>query len=98
MNKKNRYILIWIPFVVGSFLFCFGTFNLFSSLLFFVGGYVGLKNTFDIRRVKKINNQSQSLVKKKYEKDYSYRNRSAEDIVGFKRARRYTKVRKRVKY
>lgn len=97
MNKKLiiRYILICLPFVIGGLLYCFGIINIFSSLLLFCGGYLTLKNTVDYRKVKK-NKDIVNRDKNSYKKDYT--NRSVENIVGFKRTRRYSKVRKRIKY
>lgn len=55
MNKKLllRYVLLCLPFVVGSVLYSFGVVNIVSSLLFFVGGYAAIKNVFDYRKVRK---------------------------------------------
>lgn len=98
MNRKVKYLLICLPFFGGVVLFSFGFFNLFSSLLVFVGGYVALKKIATDKK-RKLNNNSNgkimSEVKSSYEKDYSYRN--AENIIGIKRTIRYPKVRKRVK-
>ena len=55
MNKKLllRYVLLCLPFAVGSVVYSFGVVNIVSSLLFFVGGYVAIKNIFDYRKVRK---------------------------------------------
>ena len=99
MNKKLKYLLICLPFVIGGILFSFGVYNLFSSILFFAGGYIALKNIFDYRKIIKNRNNNTPVipeVKSSYKKDYSYR--SAENIVGLKKTRRYSRIRRRVKY
>ena len=55
MKRKllYRYILIYIPMVVGGVLYCLNSINIVSSLLLFLGGYIAIKNTFDYRMVKK---------------------------------------------
>lgn len=97
MNKKIlfKYILIFLPFVTGVLLFSFGIVNIFSALLFFVGGYIAMKNSLDYRKIKKNNDvlirKDNSVNRKEYDL------RSSEQIVGFKRNVRYPRVRKRVK-
>ena len=98
MNRKFKYLFICLPFLFGSVLFSFGIYNLISSLLFFVGGYVVLKNIFDYRKLlrnRDENNSNSVVTKNGYQKDYSYRD--AERIVGLKRTRRYSRVRRRVR-
>lgn len=98
MDKRVKYLLICLPFFCGVMLFILGFFNLFSSLLVFVGGYVVLKKIFTDKKRKLNNNDNDKImpeVKSSYEKDYSYRN--AENIIGIKRTIRHSKVRKRVK-
>ena len=83
--------------MVGGLLFSFGVYNLFSSLMFFVGGYVALKNIFDYRKILKNKEENDFCiehVKNSYEKDYSYR-RNAENVIGIKRTRRYSRVRRK---
>lgn len=55
MNKRLllRYVLLCLPFILGSMLYGLGIINIVSSLLFFVGGYVAIKNIFDYRKVRK---------------------------------------------
>ena len=48
-----KYLMMYIPFVLGGVLFSMGVTNLFSSLLLFVGGYIAIKNTLDYRLVKR---------------------------------------------
>ena len=99
MNKITRYILICSPFIVGSIMFILGIYNLFSSILFFCGGYIATKNLFDYRKIKRNNQKSnihQKEPKKSYQKDYSYQN--PENIIGLKRTRIHKKVRIRTKY
>lgn len=48
-----KYLMMYLPFVLGGVLFSVGSINLFSSLLFFVGGYIAIKNTLDFRLVKR---------------------------------------------
>ena len=96
MHKKNRYIFICIPFIIGGLLFSFGVYNLVSSLLFFVGGYVALKKIFDYKKILKKREANTSIpltTKNNYQKDYSYRN--SEHIIGLKRTRRYSRVRRK---
>lgn len=99
MNKKLifKYVLLYVPFILGLGLFSFGILNLFSSLLLFLGGYIAIKNTFDYRKVRKnidsVKIENDEIIKKEY-----VPKRTAEQIPGFKRTRRYERVRKRVKY
>ena len=55
MKKKiiKRYILLCLPFMCGLLLYGVGNYGIVSSLLFFVGGYVLIKNVFDYRVVMK---------------------------------------------
>lgn len=98
MKKKLlfKYICLYLPFIVGSVMYSVGNISVFSSLLFFCGGYVAIKNTFDYRRVKKnidsFNLECHDSSKK------TYTNRNPENIIGLKRTRRYSKVRRRIKY
>ena len=90
-----KYILLLLPFVIGSVMFGFGIYNIVSSLLFFVGGYMFVKNIFDYRKIRKnkkllIDNQD-NIVKK----DKVYR--TSEEIPMLKRTRIHHRVRKRVK-
>lgn len=90
-----KYILLLLPFLIGSIMFSFGIYNIISSLLFFVGGYVFVKNLFDYRKIKKnrniiVNNQIGSI-----KKDRIYR--TSENIPMLKRTRIHHRVRKRVK-
>ena len=97
MKKKIllKYILMYIPFVVGIMLYSFNIYNLFSSLLLFLGGYVALKNTLDYR---KINKNINSV--KEFNDDIGRNIVSDNDknTVTIKRSKRNIRVRKRVKY
>lgn len=88
MHKKIKSIFFCLPFICGSFCFCFGIFNLFSSLLFFVGGYVALKHFLNYKKIRRrmhlsmqkeqvngIKDMSDSSNSKRQSKDkkYSYR-------------------------
>ena len=56
MLKKKlilRYIFLCIPFIIGIFLYSGGIYNIFSSALFFGGGYITIKNIFDYRKINK---------------------------------------------
>ena len=48
-------LIVFVPLCESLiiFLILFGIFNLFSSLLFFAGGYIAVKNTFDYRKIRK---------------------------------------------
>ena len=98
MNKNIllKYMLMYVPFVLGIVLFSFGIYNVFSSLLLFVGGYVAVKNTFDYRKIRK-NAENVKIVNDTI-KQKEVVKRNPENMVGFKRTRRYGRVRKRIKY
>lgn len=90
-----KYILLGLPFLVGSVMFSFGVYNIISSFLFFVGGYVFIKNVFDYRKIsknKKMVVDNQIVVEKK---NMNYR--TSENIPMLKRTRIHHRVRKRVK-
>lgn len=55
MKKKiiRRYMLLCIPFICGTLLYILGLYGIVSSLLFFGGGYVLIKNLFDYRKINK---------------------------------------------
>jgi len=55
MKKKliKRYLMLCLPFVCGLLLYRFGSYGIVSSLLFFCGGYILIKNIFDYRVVRK---------------------------------------------
>ena len=95
MIKKRliKYILLFLPFIIGSVCFGLGIYNLFSSLLFFCGLYIGLKNVFNYR---KINNDMSRI--EKIDDDIKNGYRSYDSVIGLKRTRRYSRVRKRIKY
>ena len=98
MKKINKYILICLPFISGGLLFSFGIYNIFSSMLFFGGGYVILKKICN-DKIKKINNSFDnkivSEINNDYKKNYSYRN--VGNAVLYKRVKRNSKIKKRVK-
>ena len=90
-----KYIFWGLPFFVGSIMFSLGIYSIVSSLLFFLGGYVFIKNIFDYRRI----NKNKSLIIDKHV-DIVNRNkvyRSCDDIPMLKRTRIHHKVRKRIK-
>jgi len=91
--------------VVGIVLFSSGVVNLFSSLLLFLGGYVAIKNTIDYRLVRKningvkLKNEEDGKIVKvnkinNGEKVY-VKSMNPENISGFKRTRRYSRVRRK---
>ena len=105
--RKNilfKYVFLGIPLVSGILLFSFGIINLFSSLLLFLGGYVFVKNALDYRKVRK--NTGVNLTKKEIEpikvnvkkidhsKKVYVKPMNVENIVGLKRTRRYSRVRR----
>lgn len=49
----KRYLLLALPFICGLFLYGIGSYDIVSSLLFFCGGYLLIKNVFDYRMVRK---------------------------------------------
>lgn len=98
MKKKLilKYILLYLPMMVGIGLFSYGVVNLFSSLLLFIGGYIAIKNTFDYREVRKnINSVNREIIDIPKE-DYTYLE-EPKNIVEVKRVKRNIRVRKRVK-
>jgi hypothetical protein len=48
-----KYILLYIPFILGIVLLSIGGIDFLSFLLLIVGGYIAIKNTFDYRLVRK---------------------------------------------
>lgn len=105
-----KYILMYFPAVIGAVLFSNGVVNLFSSLLLFFGGYIAIKNTLDYRLVKKnIDSIKPSNIILNNMKDNDYidkviveskdreliKPKNSEDIIGLKRTRRYSRVRKK---
>ena len=103
-NKKLlKYIFMYLPFVIGIMMFSFGTVNLFSSLLLFLGGYSAVKGTFnkkfinnmekkrinEVREPIKVRVEKKDISKKAYIKPIN-----PENIVGVKRTRVYKKVRR----
>lgn len=101
-----KYLLLYLPFVVGIGCYAFGMINLVSSMLLFLGGYVALKNTFDYRKVRG-NIQSKKVIKNdccSIETKVDLNNnlgrqviktKNIDNIVGLKRVRRYSRVRRR---
>lgn len=106
MNKNiiKRYILLGIPFIIGSSLYLLNIYNLVSSLLFFCGGYILIKNLCDYRKINKNikivydkeNRVLEDKINNKKENDYN-KYRSYDRIPGLKRTRRDIKVRRRIK-
>ena len=97
MNKKIllKYIIIYVPFILGIVLFSLNIVNLISSLLLFLGGYIAIKNTLDYRIVKK-NINKYKIENNKENKNY-LDNREVMDISKVKKRKRNIKVRKREK-
>ena len=106
MKLFIKYLKIYLPFILGIIFFSYGITNLVSSLLLFLGGYVAIKNTFDYRLLKKNINKINNCGRKVYDVnkienkqikrvEIAPISRGAEDIVGFKRTRSYTRVRRR---
>ena len=97
MRKKLilKYLLIVLPFVGGSIMYSFSIYNIVSSLLFFVGGYVFIKNIFDYRKVRK---NIDKVKEKEIVLDNSNRGyMDYDNIPMLKRTRIHHKVRRRVK-
>lgn len=73
MKKKiiKRYMLLCIPFICGCLLYGIGSYGIVSSLLFFGGGYILIKNLFDYRMINKNINKciSTDLKKDNYNDD-----------------------------
>lgn len=97
MRKKLllKYVLVSLPFIVGSIMYCFSIYNIVSSLLFFVGAYIFIKNVFDYRKVRK-------NIDKVKEKEIVLGNSNKvyidyDKIPMLKRTRVHHRVRKRVK-
>ena len=69
MKKKmiRRYVLLGFPFLIGSILYGMEIYNIFSSVLFFGGGYVFIKNICDYRYVSKNINKVCRVKTKKLE-------------------------------
>ena len=96
MNNKfiKRYFWLSVPFLCGILMYSLDIYNLVSSILFFAGGYIVLKNIFDYRNVNKNKKKiEESLVNNNYRNTYMNSN----SIVGLKRVYRHERVRKRVK-
>ena len=91
-----KYLLLTIPFLTGGLLCSLGIYNIISSILFFCGGYILIKNLFDYRKVKK--NKKNIDITNKISNDINKGYRSYDSIIGLKRTRRYSRVRKRIKY
>lgn len=100
-----KYIIIYVPVVVGLFLFSSGVVNLFSSLLLFLGGYVAIKNTLDYRIVRKnvnsikVRSEEQSKIVEVNKVDKSgkvdIKSMKSENVPGLKRTRVYSRVRRK---
>ena len=76
MKKKliKKYILLCIPFICGTFLYVMNSYGIFSSILFFGGGYIVIKNVFDYRMVNR-------NIKKCIDKDLKIDNNDMDDIL-----------------
>ena len=88
-----KYLVMMLPFLVGSIMYCFSIYNIVSSLLFFVGGYVFIKNVFDYRKVNKNINKEKEKVLNNCNRVY----RDYDSIPMLKRTRIHRKVRKKIK-
>ena len=95
MNKKIllKYIIMYIPFILGIVLFSLDSINLISSLLVFLGGYIAIKNTFDYRIVRKNINKYKVYDSKKNYID----TREVMDVSRLKKKKRNIMVKKREK-
>lgn len=95
MKKKiiRRYLIIGIPFMIGTLLFSIGIINILSSLLLFCGGYILFKNIFDYRKIhrnkfrvgKKVNisniDKDMNIDKDNINRNKTLDNASSKDIV-----------------
>ena len=88
MKKIFRYMIIYVPFLLGIILFSFNVVNLFSSFCLCIGGYVAIKNTFDYRLVRK---------NREYANEKRYYKNSKEVIVRKIKPRKRERVRIRKK-
>ena len=98
MKQKllKKYILLCIPFITGAILYSLSIYNIFSSILFFAGGYIAIKNMCDYRKIKKNINISKKIELKTINNSNNNINyRNIESIKGIKRNRVYKKVRRR---
>lgn len=102
MKKKliKRYILLCLPFICGVLLYGIGLYNIVSSLLFFVGGYVLIKNVFDYRvvnkNIRKYVDNSKKIDDGKCDREEFDRDRVDKDIL--KRNEDYCNDKYRYKY
>ena len=89
-----KYILMYSAFILGIGLYSFKIYNIFSSLLLFVGGYVAIKNTIDYRKV----NKNIDYVKNdnNIEKDV-YESKTINSDIKLKKIKTPSRVRKRIK-
>ena len=95
--KKNlilKYILISLPFTLGITLYSFGIYNIFSSLLVFLGGYLSIKNTFDYRKLNK--NINPPKIENNPQKE-NIPNTTKESSIYPRKIKKVPKVRKRTK-
>lgn len=101
-----KYLLLYFLFLLGMILYYVGLVNLFSSLLLFLGGYIAIKNTFDYRLVRKNissikkDSDDNHLIELDKEQDKKnerqvIRQINCDDVVGVKRVRSYSRVRKK---
>ena len=94
-NKTIKYILLYLPFITGTVLYSFKIYNLFSSLLFFIGGYVILKNTFNYRKIK---NKVEPNVKEIENIETSIKEKSIPSTILPQRTKSKCKIKKRIKH
>ena len=111
MNKKIllKYLLMYVTMFAGIVMYNLGIVNIFSTMFTFVGGYIAIKNTFDYRKVRRnmkilegIDNISitkdRDIVIKEMSEDKktdSIKPIKTENIIGLKRTRVYSRVRRR---
>ena len=93
-------MLLCLPFICGVLLYGIGLYNIVSSLLFFVGGYVLIKNVFDYRvvnkNIRKYVDNSKKIDDGKCDREEFDRDRVDKDIL--KRNEDYCNDKYRYKY
>ena len=73
----KRYMLLCMPFVLGIVLYRYRIFNILSSVLFFGGGYIAIKNICDYRKI----NKNIRLFSDSYDKNYNINDMDNRDNV-----------------
>ena len=102
MSKKTllKYVFMYLLFILGVLFYSNGIITLFSSILLFGGGYISLKNTVDYRLIKRNFNKhsefSNDIINEnKVVHNKNIRLNNPENIIGVKRTRRYSRVRRK---